>query len=175
MERQPQGIGFMVFDEKVMGRSAPAPTPANWKQGLADGYLLHADTVEALAVQLLIDPAALRATLDTYNGYADAGHDPDHGRTIHAYDSEGGGRIDTAPFYAFPCRNGLTTTYCGLTVDGRLRVLDVFGQPIPGLYAAGEVVGGFHGAAYLSGTGLGKAGVLGRAAGLEVLADAGIA
>jgi succinate dehydrogenase/fumarate reductase flavoprotein subunit len=57
--------------------------------------------------------------------------------------------------------------YCGLKVDGQLRVLDVFGEVIPNLYTAGEVVGGFHGATYLSGTGLGKAGVFGRAARLE--------
>ena len=69
-----------------------------------------------------------------------------------------------APYYAFPCGNGLTTTYCGLRVDSRLRVLTVFGEPIDGLYAAGEIVGGFHGAGYLSGTALGKAVVFGRAA-----------
>jgi fumarate reductase flavoprotein subunit len=55
-------------------------------------------------------------------------------------------------------------------VDELMRVKHVFGDPIPGLFAAGEVVGGFHGAAYLSGTGLGKAGVLGRVAGLAAVA-----
>jgi ribulose 1,5-bisphosphate synthetase/thiazole synthase len=45
-----------------------------------------------------------------------------------------------------------------------------FTLAIEGQFAAGEVVGGFHGAAYLSGTGMGKAGVLGRAAGLELVA-----
>jgi len=169
---QPKSIGFQIFDEKIMDRSQPTPSPADWKGGYETGFVISAATIAELAEKLLIDPGALQKTIDTYNQYADTGTDPDFGRTIHDYGTPGGGRIDTAPFYAFPSRNGLTTTYCGLRVDGRMRVLDVFGSPIPGLFAAGEVVGGFHGAAYLSGTGLGKAGVLGRAAGLECLAGA---
>jgi fumarate reductase flavoprotein subunit len=172
--KQPKSIGFQLFDEKVMGRSHPTPSPADWKQGYEQGLVVKADTIAELAQKLLIDPATLQATVDAYNGYADNGSDPDFGRTIHDYGSPGGGRIDTAPFYAFPCRNGLTTTYCGLKVDSRLQVLDVFDQPIENLFAAGEVVGGFHGAAYLSGTGLGKAGVFGRAAGLECVAHVAV-
>jgi fumarate reductase flavoprotein subunit len=171
-ERQPKGIGFQVFDDKVMNRSHPSPTPADFKTALADGYVVQAETLAELAASLLIDAATLQATVDTYNGYVDADNDPDFGRPMADYGTAGAGRLDTAPFYAFPCRSGLTTTYCGLTVNGRLQVLDVFGEPIPGLFAAGEVVGGFHGATYLSGTGLGKAAVFGRAAGLQCIAGA---
>ena len=73
--------------------------------------------------------------------------------------------MEDPPFYTYPCGAGLTTTYCGIRVDQGLRVVDVFEEPIPGLLAAGEVVGGFHGAGYLTGTGLGKAAVFGFAAG----------
>ena len=59
----------------------------------------------------------------------------------------------------------MLATYCGLTVDTDLRVLDVFGEPIDRLYAAGEVIGGFHGAGYITGTSIGKAGIFGRLAG----------
>jgi fumarate reductase flavoprotein subunit len=166
--KETEGIGFQVFDEKIMGRSHPTPTPGDWKSGYEQGLVLSAGSIAELAEKMQVDPGALQKTVDTYNSYVDAGSDPDFGRKIHEYgDGPGGGRVDTAPFYAFPCRNGLTTTYCGLTVNGRLQVLDVFGKPVEGLFAAGEVVGGFHGAAYLSGTALGKAGVFGRAAGLE--------
>jgi fumarate reductase flavoprotein subunit len=169
--QEPEGIGFQVFDEKIMRRSRPSPSPADWKSGYEQGLVLSAGSIAELAGRMRVDPGALQKTVDTYNSYVDAGSDPDFGRPIHEY---GGGpghaRLDTAPYYAFPCRNGLTTTYCGLTVNGRLQVLDVFGEPIAGLFAAGEVVGGFHGAAYLSGTGLGKAAVFGRAAGLECTA-----
>jgi fumarate reductase flavoprotein subunit len=169
--KEPAGIGFQVFDEKIMGRSRPSPSPADWRSGYDEGLVLSAGSVAELAEKMQVDPGALGKTVDTYNSYVDSGSDPDFGRPIYEY---GGGpghaRLDTAPYYAFPCRNGLTTTYCGLSVNGRLQVLDVFGAPIEGLFAAGEVVGGFHGAAYLSGTGLGKAAVFGRAAGVEAVA-----
>lgn len=56
-------------------------------------------------------------------------------------------------------------TYCGLAVDGGMRVLDVFDAPIPRLFAAGEVVGGLHGGAYMSSSANGKAAIFGRLAG----------
>jgi fumarate reductase flavoprotein subunit len=170
--KQAEGIGFQIFDDSMMNRSQPAPTPADFKTALADGYVIAAETIEELAEKLLIDPATLRATVDAYNGFVDAGTDPDFGRSLSDYGVERGGHLDTAPYYAFACRSGLTTTYCGVRVDESLRVVDVFGDAIDGLFAAGEVVGGFHGATYLSGTGLGKAGVFGRAAGLSSVATA---
>ena len=55
----------------------------------------------------------------------------------------------------------MTTTYCGVKVSPDAEVIDVEGEPIAGLYAIGEVVGGFHGAAYMTGTSLGKGAVFG--------------
>lgn len=165
--RQTDGLAFQVFDAKVMGRSQPTPSPSDYRQAHADGLLLEGATVAELAALMGVDVDELEATVATYNGYVDAGHDPDFGRPIVDRGGPGAGRIDTGPFYAFPCRCGLTTTYCGVTVDRSLRVLDVYGDPIVGLFAAGEVVGGLHGATYYSGTGLGKAAVFGRGAGLS--------
>ena len=62
-------------------------------------------------------------------------------------------------------------TYCGLTVDTDLRVLDVWGRPIERLYAAGEVIGGFHGGGYMTGTSIGKSGIFGRLAGTHAAAE----
>lgn len=166
--QQTDGLAFQVFDAKIMERSQPTPSPSNYRQALADGLLLEATSLPGLARLMGVDETMLEASIATYNGYVDAGHDPDFDRPIVDRGGPGAGRIDTSPYYAFPCRCGLTTTYCGLTIDRALRVLDVFGAPIPGLWAAGEVVGGFHGAAYYSGTGLGKAAVFGRGAGLAV-------
>ena len=75
------------------------------------------------------------------------------------------------PFYAHPSGTVVLATYCGLTVDTRLRVLDVFGDPIERLYAAGEVIGGFHGGGYMTGTSIGKAGIFGRLAGTHAAAE----
>jgi len=160
--RQPGGIAFQVFDQRVMDKSTPVPSPRDFAGALADGLLFQAPTLAALAGLLRIEPSALEETVAAYNGYVRAGADPEHGRPLAA-----AGQIDTAPFYGYPCRAGLTTTYCGVRVSRRLQVIDVFDEPIGGLFAAGEVVGGFHGAGYLTGTGLGKAAVFGRVAGLE--------
>ena len=79
-------------------------------------------------------------------------------------------RIDQAPFYAYPSTAAVFGTYCGLRVDDTLRVIDVFGDALPGLYAAGEVIGGLHGAAYMTGSSLGKAAIFGRVAARSALA-----
>lgn len=69
------------------------------------------------------------------------------------------------PFFAAVTRPGTTHFNGGLRIDKAMRVLDVFGDVIPGLYAAGEIAGGFHGSGYLSGTHVGMALVFGRLAG----------
>jgi fumarate reductase flavoprotein subunit len=160
--RQPGGTAFQVFDKTVMDKSRLVPSPRDFAGALADGLVFQAPTLSALAGLLRVEPAALAETVAAYNGYVRAGADPEHGRPLGA-----ASQIDTGPFYGYPCRAGLTTTYCGVRVNRRLQVVNVFDEPIPGLYAAGEVVGGFHGAGYLTGTGLGKAAVFGRVAGIE--------
>ena len=50
----------------------------------------------------------------------------------------------------------MITTYCGLRIDSSCQVVDVYGDIIPGLWAAGEMTGGFHGAGYISGTAFAK-------------------
>ena len=55
-------------------------------------------------------------------------------------------------------------------MNADMQVLDVYGQVLPGLYAAGEIAGGLHGAAYMTGTALGKAVIFGRVAAISALA-----
>jgi fumarate reductase flavoprotein subunit len=160
--RQQDPIAFQVFDQQVMDKSVPVPSPRDFAAALADGLIFRAPTLAALAGLLRVEPAALEDTVAAYNGYVRAGADPEHGRPLEAAVP-----IAAPPFYGYPCRAGLTTTYCGVRVNRRLQVLNVFDEPIGGLFAAGEVVGGLHGAGYLTGTGLGKAAVFGRVAGLE--------
>jgi fumarate reductase flavoprotein subunit len=166
--RQPGGAAFQVFDQTVMRRSQPVPSPRDFARALADGLLVTAPTPGALASLLGMDPAVLQATVAEYNSFARAGTDPAWGRPVGGSDIVAG-PIESPPFYGYPCRPGLTATYCGVRIDSQLRIIDIFGQPIHGLFAAGEVVGGFHGAGYLTGTALGKAAVFGRQAGIEAL------
>ncbi len=156
---QPGAIGFQIFDQGVMERSTSDGSSFDLGAELRAGRLIQATSPRSLALVLGIDPAGLAVTLDRYH----AG-DPDFGRTSL---SSGWGkpvRIERAPFYGYPSRSAVVGTYCGLVVDDHLRVRDVFGDPIPGLYAAGHVTGGFHGAGYMTGTALSKAAVFGRLA-----------
>lgn len=63
-----------------------------------------------------------------------------------------------------PATAALIGTYCGLRINPKAQVIDVFGEPIKHLYAAGEITGGVHGAAYMTGTAWGKAMSFGRVA-----------
>ncbi|MBR0987978.1 FAD-dependent oxidoreductase [Bradyrhizobium liaoningense] len=165
--RQPNGIAFQLFDSKVMAQSASTSSINNYEGALKRGLILTALDLDQLGQMIGVPEGALRQTVLRYNrDLLDGGVDRDFGRRAPAYGSASPlSGIDTAPFYAFPCANAITATYCGLTVNSRMQVLDVFGEIIPGLFAAGEILGGFHGRSYLSGSALGKAAISGRVAG----------
>ena len=139
----------------------------DYEGALKRGLILTAPDLDQLGKMIGVPEGALRQTVLRYNrDLLDGGVDRDFGRRAPAYGSVSPlSSIDTAPFYAFPCANAITATYCGLTVNSRMQVLDVFGEIIPGLFAAGEILGGFHGQSYLSGSALGKAAISGRIAG----------
>lgn len=169
---QQDAMAFQVFDQQVMDQSSPLPTVADFRGALAAGVVKQAATLQELAGLLGIEWAGLKATVDHYNA-ACAGAEPDAwGRTSL---STGYGKptpVARTPYYGFACTTGLTSTYCGLRCDTRARVLDVFGQAIDGLYATGEVMGGFHGETYMSGSSLAKGCVFGRIAAQDALARA---
>ncbi|MES2480674.1 MAG: FAD-dependent oxidoreductase [Pseudomonadota bacterium] len=167
---QPKAIAFQVFDQSVMNQSAPVPTVNDLKGALAKGAIRQADTLRELAQQVGLDPQALESTVARYNELVRQGEDVDFGRK-----TLGGGfgtpvLLETPPWYILPCSAALLSTYCGLRVDTAMRVQDVRHRTIARLYAAGEVVGGFHGAGYMSGSSLGKAVIFGRIAGRSAAA-----
>ena len=67
----------------------------------------------------------------------------------------------------------MIATYCGVRINPKAQVIDVFGDVIPGLWAAGEMTGGVHGAAYMNGTAFSKAMAFGRIAVKDVVGKAG--
>ncbi|WP_448332056.1 FAD-binding protein [Streptomyces sp. DSM 41534] len=159
----PEGSPFRSStDGSSIGRRPGRPR--DYQRALVDGLIAEASTIQELAERIGVDPDPLEASIRRYNEQVRAGANLDFGRPTGA-EGVGHGPIDTPPFYGFRCAAGLTATYCGVAVDDRLRVIDVFGDVIPGLCAAGEVVGGFHGAGYLTGSALGKAAVFGHLAG----------
>jgi fumarate reductase flavoprotein subunit len=137
---------------------------------LEEGLFYVGETLEELATQIEIEPEVLVATVQRYNGYVDAGHDPEFGRAHLVHQHGDLRKIESPPFYAYPSTAVVFGTYCGLHIDSHARVLRADETAISGLYAAGEVTGGFHGAAYMTGSALGKAVVFGRIAGIEAAA-----
>ncbi|MBN9428261.1 MAG: FAD-binding protein [Burkholderiales bacterium] len=162
---QPDAVAFQVFDQNTMDASVPGMMPRDFRAGFEKGLVRTAGTIAELAQTVGLDPDALEATVARYNGFVQAGHDPEFGR-MHLIGAIGElTPIARAPFYIYPCTTALLSTYGGIAVDDQTRVLDVHGQAIAGLFAAGEVTGGLHGTAYLSGSSLAKAAIFGRLAG----------
>jgi fumarate reductase flavoprotein subunit len=168
---QPGRIGWQVFDQTVMDKADPLSVTYDFRGALAKGLVLEAASLADLARAMAVDGATLARSIAVYNAAISSGEPDPHGRT----GLPGGGprtTIDRAPYFAFPSVAVLLATYCGIAIDPDARVLDAFGAPIPGLFAAGEVTGGVHGAGYLSGTSLGKAAIFGRLAGARAAAAA---
>ncbi|MFD2794887.1 flavocytochrome c [Promicromonospora vindobonensis] len=159
---QPDGLGFEVFDAKVRAQSHPGIPLKDIDLLEEIGHVHRADTLEELARIAGIDAEALTRTVARYNDAVAGAAEDEQGRT-HLCNGVGDLLpVDTAPFYAYPAKSLMTTTYCGVTVNPSAQVLDVDGDVIQGLYAIGEVTGGFHGASYMTGTSLGKGTVFGR-------------
>ena len=82
-----------------------------------------------------------KATIEKHNSYIDNGVDPDFGKVMASTMV----KIEDGPYYALPQFPSVHHTMGGLVIDTMTRVIDIYGQPIDGLYAAGEVTGGVHG------------------------------
>jgi flavocytochrome c len=169
--KQPDCIGYQIFDQRIFERGRPGIPSMDFQADLDAGRIISAPTLEQLALQLGLDPEALVATVTDYNRFVDSGHDPAFGRAGLCNGYGELVRIERPPFHVFASTTVVLATYCGLTVDASTRVQDVYGATIPGLFAAGGVMGGFHGAGYMTGTANGKAVIFGRRAAQAALAS----
>ena len=163
---QPGQFAWQVFDHKVIPM-------------LRDEYRIkqvtkvRADTLEELANKLVdVDAAKALETIRTYNKavMTEVPFDPNakDGRGTRGLSipkSNWANTIDEPPFEAYAVTCGITFTFGGLKIDTSTRVIDTEGAPIPGLFAAGELVGGIFYFNYPGGTGLMNGAVFGRIAG----------
>jgi hypothetical protein len=135
---------WAIFDAEAVER-------AGWELRypyVADnGYFFKADTIAELAQKIQaghefqrVPLKYLAETVNKWNGYVDAGADPDFEREADAPMH----RVATPPFYALAIMVIWHDSYGGLRVNGRHQVVDMQGRVIPGLYAGGEAVGGFN-------------------------------
>jgi len=167
--QQTDGIAFQIFDQTVMDKSSPGVVTFDFGEALESGFLLKAATLAELAAKIGLDANALTETVNRYNDAIRHGQPDELGRTALTNTFGTLVRLERPPYYAYPSVNVMLGTYCGITIDAAARVVDVFDAPIEALYAAGEVHGGFHGAAYMTGSGLGKAAIFGRLAAANAL------
>ena len=170
---QPDGVAFQLFD----AATRPLLRAEEYDSALVTGA--RADTLDGLAAELGIDADGLRETVAAFNAAvrADVPFEPTvkDGRAttgIEPPKSNWARALDEPPFWGFAVTCGVTFTFGGLHIDPDGCVLDGAQAPIPGLYAAGELVGGlFHGN-YPGGTGLTAGAVFGRRCGTRAAARA---
>jgi len=163
---QPQQFAWQIFDSKVLDK-------------LRDEYRIkrmtkvRADTIEELANKLEgVDPQAFLKTIKEWNEavmtevpFNPAVKDGRGTRGLAVPKSNWANPIDTAPFEAYAVTCGLTFTFGGLKITNSGEVESTDGSTIPGLFAAGELVGGLFYHNYPGGTGLVSGAVLGKLAG----------
>jgi 3-oxosteroid 1-dehydrogenase len=160
-ETVPAVPSWWIVDDRFMRLYMIADTmpgskkPAEWYES---GYLKKADTIEGLAEACGLPPAALKATVERFNGFARQGRDEDFHRGDRAYDRFLGdythkpnatlGPLDQAPFYAVQVVPGDVGTFGGAVCDAWARVLREDGSVIEGLYATGTTTASVMGRTY---------------------------
>ena len=149
---QEGGYAYTILDQKMMDASS------TYNSYFTKGYAVQADTYEELAEKLGIDPATFTATMEAWNKAVADQKDDEFGRLSFA------AALDTAPYYAIKVSPGIHHTMGGVKINTNAEVLTEAGEAIPGLYAAGEVTGGVHGANRLGGNAVADIVVFGRIA-----------
>ncbi|MBI3433934.1 MAG: FAD-dependent tricarballylate dehydrogenase TcuA [Proteobacteria bacterium] len=160
---QPQQIAYIIFDASSLELFMPSLFAP-----------LLAGSIGELAGRCDLDPTALEKTVRDFNAAVRPGTF-DHS-VLDDCRTEGlippkthwARRIETAPFYAYPVRPGITFTYLGTRVDAQARMLMADGRPAANMFAAGEIMAGnVLGRGYAAGVGMTIGGVFGRIAGQE--------
>ena len=185
--------GKRIIDEVntyvAIAKKLPLLTPDNWAYIVIDSAVLEIDTVktrldryaaakapvykgdtiEALAKAMSVDPKALEKTVEGYN---DAIEDGEGAELTPPNTLKGARLLKKAPFYALPFQGGMTATFGGPKITVKGEVINGERQPVPGLYAAGNAIGGLFYDDYIVGSQLTGAVIFGRRAADEAVARA---
>lgn len=159
---QEGGYAYLVFDQAQRDNLSAIDSY------VSNGLTVQADTIEDLATQMGVDASNLQATVEAWNQAVAEQNDEAFGRTT-GMDVD----ISVAPFYAIQIAPGIHHTMGGVKIDTTASVISVDGEPIPGLFAAGEVTGGVHGANRIGGNAVADIIVFGRIAGQSAADYAG--
>lgn len=158
--KQTDERAYEIWDQAAADETKVVDIHADEFENLVSRNLCtKADTLEEACEPFDIDATALKKTIEQWNGYVDAGSDPDfaYRGTMH--------KIDTPPYYIMAYKPAVHYTMGGLHINANAEVLDANGNPIPGLFAAGEVAGHKMGTNRLGSTSMADIYTFGRVAG----------
>lgn len=163
------GLHFNIYDSLIRQETSP--------EAYQHVKEFKADTLEELAKVAGIEPRGLVETVKAYNNSIDKhGYDIQFGRKFWGglHGKEPPPKVEKPPFYAIRSKVSLSSLKGGVKINTKAQVIDNFDKPIPGLYAAGEVAGGFCGKpdAYYAGVMTLQGFVFGRVAGENAAAEA---
>ena len=150
---QPDKSAWLVVDQSMVDKSAVI---AGY---IKSGYTVTGATYEELAKAMGVDEATFTSTMNTWNQAVEAKSDAEFGRTSFA------NPLTTAPYYAIKITPAVHHTMGGIVINPKAEVLNEKGEVISGLFAAGEVTGGVHGANRLGGNAVADFVVFGRISG----------
>ena len=157
----PEKYAYILFDEQVRAKNKAV------EEYLARGLVVSAESPKALAEKLDIDLHALLATLESFNVAVEKQHDEAFGRRTALRHP-----LNQGPFYAIRIAPGVHHTMGGVVINSESAVLDSNKQVIHGAWAAGEVVGGIHGANRIGGNAVADIIIFGIQAGRNAAASA---
>ena len=160
IKAQTDHVGYLLWDEKsneVTGTMASNPEEA--EEQFEKGNLVKADTIEELAEHFDLDKDQLLETVKTFNENSKKEEDPEFNLRMLGW------TIEEGPYYMLKAAPAVHHTMGGLKINTDAQVIDKDGNPIEGLYAAGEVTGGIHGSNRLGSAAIADITVYGRIAG----------
>ncbi|WP_106768779.1 flavocytochrome c [Paenibacillus faecalis] len=156
INKLPEKSAYLVFDSGVKSRVKAI------QQYEKMGFVIQADSIEALAKEMDVPADQLKTTLDTWNSAVKNKKDAEFGRTT-GMDND----LSSAPYCAIKIAPGIHYTMGGVKINTNTEVLNKDGEPIPGLFAAGEVTGGLHGQNRIGGNSVAEIIIFGRQAGMK--------
>ena len=167
----PEAMSWGLYDASVRRRALEEKTI--FLNPLALEHSLRADSLEELARLANIPTEALLDTVHAYNAMCRSGQPDPLGREHQTARVGTLVALEEPPYYAFPTAPNLATTFSGVRINRNVEVVGHDAQAIAGLYACGELVGGFHGMNFMTGTGLSQAAIFGRVAARHIAGGRG--
>ncbi|OTQ58660.1 flavocytochrome c [Gilliamella sp. A7] len=152
----PEHYSYILFDQQIRDENKSV------EEYVSQDLTVQADSINELAQKLSIDANILHKTIERYNHFVNNKQDEDFGRTTGLRHP-----IDKAPFYAIKIAPGIHHTMGGVTINTETQVLDTEKNVISGVFAAGEVVGGVHGANRIGGNAVADIIIFGMQAGKQ--------